>query len=63
MLLGMMLARGWPEVAAGLLPQAFTTSLNPLSCRRTSSPTAAGMSKPRGIKFAWISATICSAVS
>ena len=54
--------RSEPEVACGLLPQAFTTSLKPLSWRRTSSPTAAGMSKPPGIKCAWISATISAAV-
>jgi len=47
----------------GTSPQAFTTSLNPLSWRRTSSPTAAGISKPPGIKFAWRSVTICSALA
>src|ERR1700730_9271297 len=41
------------------LPQVVQISLKPLSWRRTRLPTPAGMSKPPGIRCAWISAAVC----
>lgn len=53
---------GWRLSVQLRVDQALTTIRYPLSWILTSSPTAAGMRIPLGIRCCCISATICSAV-